>query len=90
MSLLLPGLQRKKIVGPGILYCNMYKIQLMVQYSSKFLTLKTETRYLFQKLKKTKKNFSFKENLEQVSEATQATGARSQNDYINTKQKKNT
>ena len=52
LSLLLPGSTKKKNLGPGILYCNMYKIQLIIHYSSQFLTLKAETRYLFGKLKK--------------------------------------
>ena len=65
----------------------MYKIQLIVQYCSKFLTLKTETRYLSEKFKKKKKKFKFKENLELIS--TQTKDARSQNDDINTKQNKN-
>ena len=64
----------------------MYKIQLIAPYCSKFLTLKTKARYLFEKFKKKKKS-SLRKRLEQISEATQTTDARSQNDYINTKQK---
>ena len=58
----------------------MYKIQLIVQYSSMFLTLKAETRYLFEKFKE--KTSGLIKSLEQTSKATQITDARSQNGYV--------
>ena len=64
----------KKIVGTRILYCNMYKIQLIVQFKVPHVKISyTKTFFKYSKTKKKQKKVRLEENLEQSLQPVQAT-----------------